>query len=530
LNILSGRGMVSGTLVLLIARILVVVLGFFQFLAMAYFFGMSTSTDAYIVAHSVPILFGGIAEGVLNYTFLPVFMEYRANKGTEEALVISNTVFFSSIVLLTVLALAVLGLSHLVVTGLAPGFSDPTLRLAGRLLMIMTPLILLRFLSSFLSTLFHSLNRFLLPAVTAVLPVIGGITFLILGAESLGIASLPLGYIAGTLIQFVVLFIALYRYDIRIGWRVALRHPGVKQIGKLFGPRLVDFSLNGLNLLVDRWFASLLGAGYVSALTFAQKILRIPNTMVMGSLGRTILPVLSDQRSRGEDAEARRLLSKSIRLMGFATIPVTLFVIFFRTEIIGLLFQRGAFDMESTRITAFALLFYSFGILAYSVRPILKIAFFSIQDTLTPLKVSAVFVAVNVALDYSLMKVFGHGGIALSTSIVMTLGAVVLWILLQKRIGRLAVREIMNSLGLVLIVSLVIALGLRFFSSSVLAVTGIEVWSFMKMALLLAIGAVVFIGACKILRISEFREILDMLKRERRRTNGVLPETGLDIT
>ena len=50
------------------------------------------------------------------------------------------------------------------------------------------------------------------------------------------------------------------------------------------------------------------------------------------------------------------------------------------------------------------------------------------------------------------------------------------------------------------------------------------------MALLLAIGAAVFIGACKLLRISELREILTMLKRERRRTNGTIPETGLDIT
>ena len=88
----------------------------------------------------------------------------------------------------------------------------------------------------------------------------------------------------------------------------------------------------------------------------------------------------------------------------------------------------------------------------------------------------------------------------------------------------------MNSLGLVLVVSFVIALGLRFLSSSVLAVTGVDIWSFIKMALLLTIGAVVFLGACKLLKVSEFREILSMLKRERRRTNGVLPETGLDIT
>jgi putative peptidoglycan lipid II flippase len=522
--------MVSGTLVLLIARVLVVVLGFFQFLAMAYFFGVSASTDAYIVAHSVPILFGGIAEGVLNYTFLPVFMEYRANKGNEEAHVISNTVFFFSLVLLVVLALAVLALAHVLVTGLAPGFSDSTQRLAGRLLMIMTPLILLRFLSAFLATLFHSLNRFLLPAVTAALPITGGIIFLVLGARTLGIASLPLGYVAGTLVQFVVLFIGIHRYDIRIGRRVDLGHPGVKQVGRLFGPRLADFSLNGLNLLIDRWFASLLGPGFVSALTFAQKILRIPNMMVMGSLGRTILPVLTDQRSRGEDAEAGRLLSKSIRLMGFAAIPVTLFLMFFRTEIIGLLFQRGAFDLESTRITAYALLFYAFGIVAYSVRPILQVAFFSIQDTLTPLKVSAVFVAVNTVLDYSLMQVFGHGGIALTTSIVMTAGAVVLWVLLQKRIGGLAVGEIVTSLGRVLVVSVVIALGLRLLSSSALAVTDVQVWSYIKMGALVAIGGAVFLGACKVLRISEWREVLTMLKRERGRPDGTLPEAGLDMT
>lgn len=520
MNLLSRQGIAGGTAVLFAARVSVAGLGFIQYLLMAYFFGISASTDAYIVAHSVPILFGGIAEAVLNYTFLPVFIEYRDTRGKEEALIISNTIFFSSTLVLLLLTVLVFTLAPLIVTVLAPGFTGEARQIASRLLMTMTPLILLRFLCAFLAALFHSQSKFLLPALTMVLPIIGGIVMLVLAAETMGIAAIPVGYVIGTAIQFLVLFAALSKCDMRIGKEVAFRHPGVRQVARLFGPRLLDFSLNGLNLIIDRWFASFLGAGFISGLTFAQKILRIPNSMVMGSIGKTMMPVLASQRSAGRQDDTRRLISKSLRLVAFATLPVTIFIVLFRVELIRLVFQRGAFDAESTSITAVALLFYSFGIVAYCISPILKVSFFSIQDTLTPLKISAALVAANVVLDYSLMQVLGHAGIALSTSLVMSLGAVALWILLQKRIGPLAGREIASSLGRVLLAALLIGFGLRALYSSVPLAGEGQLGSIIKMMLVVAVGAALFLGASLLLKVPALLEIRALIGRRRGKAGG----------
>jgi putative peptidoglycan lipid II flippase len=116
-------------------------------------------------------------------------------------------------------------------------------------------------------------------------------------------------------------------------------------------------------------------------------------------------------------------------------IPATLGIVILHQPIIRTIFQRGEFGVYSTRITSWALLFYAFGLFAYSGIKTLAYTFYSLKDTLTPVKTAAVCLLINIALNLILMRPLKVGGLALATSIAATVNFFYLWRRLNKKIG-----------------------------------------------------------------------------------------------
>src|SRR3990172_749355 len=519
-NISSGATIARGVLILFSSKIMGLLLGLLQFLLVAHAFGMGLVTDAYIVAQTIPRFSRGIVEGGLNSTFLPVLVEHRGKNGEYEAWKITRTIFFISAVILIIFSLLTIFFAPQISFILAPGFSPESLNLSSYLLRIMSPMLLLIFLSLLLSAVFHSYNNFFVPSMAALLPQAGGIIALVIFADSMGIVSLPLGIIVATIMQLLLLLFFLRKYKPGEKSHISLNHAGVKQIGRLIGPRFLGFSLDGMNLFVDRLFASLLGSGLVSALTFAQTIVRIPHNFVAGSLGRAMMPTLSLHSINKEYDDIKKLLSKSIRMISFVTIPVIIFTAIFREDLIRLLFQRGAFTAESTHLTAYALLFYSFSVLAYSVNPVLKIVFYAMQDTVTPLKVGIMAIVSNAILDYVLMKFMGHGGIALATSIVATFNTAALWYCLSGKIGAIDKSLIFRSMLRTFLISFSIGFFFKFIYPYLHLGKYGFFWDSAGMTCLLIIGGVLFWGSCIFFNIKEYREIMDMAQNRRGNKNS----------
>jgi putative peptidoglycan lipid II flippase len=140
------------------------------------------------------------------------------------------------------------------------------------------------------------------------------------------------------------------------------------------------------------------------------------------------------------------LLEKLVIGLAFVMLPLVAFMVAFRTELLGILFQRGAFDAAAVDTTAEALLYYTLGIIPFLMTPLLSGAFFALQDSATPLRIGMVCVVANVGLDALLMLALGHGGIALATSLVGAIRTFLLWVYLGRRVGALRTRFVLGSL------------------------------------------------------------------------------------
>ena len=188
---------------------------------------------------------------------------------------------------------------------------------------------------------------------------------------------------------------------------------------------------------------------------YADRIVELPLGVFAIAVGTATLPSFSDQVALGRIDELKRTIAFSLRLILFITIPATVALIVLRVPIISVLFQRGEFSAQATTLTAQALLCYTVGLWAFSVIRIIVSAFYSLQDTRSPMKAAIVALVVNAVFSVALMFPLKHGGIALATSIASAVNVGMLWAILKRRIGTILDSEFYLSLGKTLLASLV---------------------------------------------------------------------------
>jgi len=150
-----------------------------------------------------------------------------------------------------------------------------------------------------------------------------------------------------------------------------------------------------------------------------------------------------------------------LKLVFFIMMPATVGLIILREPIVALLFQRGEFDAQATRLTAQALLYYSMGLWAFSAVRIVAVTFFALQDTRTPVRMAGISILANIVLGVVLMRPLAHGGLALATALASMLNLGLLLSALRTRLGRLGWKSIGLSVCRSLVCSIVMGIGVH---------------------------------------------------------------------
>ena len=422
-------------------------------------FGVGYVTDAYFITQSLLLFFLFMGEGVLNYSFIPIFIAYKKNDKNADAWQIANISFTLPAGFFLLITVVIYFSAPGLVRGLAPGFSRETLDLTTLLIRLISPIPFFAGLSSIPTAVFISHRSFTTPAITSVF--YGGCAILatLALADTIGIRSVVVGSVIGVGLQTIVLLFRLKMKCREFGLSFSF-HFGIRQIARLSGPRMVGYALSKVNFIIDKIFASRLGLGNVSYLTYAYRLFQIPTALFVSALAGTLMPVFSEYAASSQTKEIQKNLSKIIRLILFITIPGAVILIIHRLPIIQILFERGAFDTQSTQFTATAFFFYLTGLVFVCMNIILLSVFYAIQDINIPLKIILLNFILNIVLDLILIPLLGLGGIALASSIIAVLNTVLFLLVLQKRFGEIITVETYRAIGKMLFASGLMGLGL----------------------------------------------------------------------
>jgi putative peptidoglycan lipid II flippase len=258
--------------------------------------------------------------------------------------------------------------------------------------------------------------------------------------------ALAIGVLAGGMLQFFFQIPFLIKKKIGFRFNCNFRHPAIKRIGFLMIPGLIGTAVYQLNVLVDTMFATALPEGSVSYLYYADRLMEFPLGIFVIAIGTAALPSFSSLVAQGRIEEFKKTVSFAFRLGSFICIPAMVGLISLKTPILNLLLQRGEFNYFATEMTAKALLCYSFGLWAIGGVRVLAPAFYSLQDTKTPLKMGLICLGTNVILICIFIYPLQHAGLALATSLSSMLNLFLLYWKLNHRLGGLDVVKNIKSL------------------------------------------------------------------------------------
>jgi len=442
------------------ATLLSRIFGLVRDVVLAWFFGAGLVSDAFFVAFRIPNLLRRLfAEGSLSIAFIPVFTEYLTNQSREEAFQMARSaVRLLSILLAVVVVIGIL-LAPLIVRIIAPGFSDSPEKfiLTVTLTRIMFPYIFLISLVALSMGILNVLGHFAAPALAPVLLNIAIICSVFLISPHMGdpVTGLAIGVLIGGVLQLMLQMPFLIKKGFYFWQKATLYHPGLKRIGILMIPAVFGAAVYQVNILVDTFLASLLADGSISYLYYADRLVQFPLGIFAIATATAVLPSLSRQAAEQDLSAFRDTFSYAMKLVFFIIIPSMVGLIVLREPIIALLFKRGAFDAETTRLTAYALLYYAVGLWAFSAVRIIVNAFYALQDTKTPVRMAVISVIAKIVLSVILMQWLAHGGLALSTSLASMLNFGLLIQALRKKLGVIGWRSISASVFKTTICSLV---------------------------------------------------------------------------
>ena len=504
-----SKNIVRATGVILIVNLLVKLLGFVRESVIAGGYGASLMTDLYLVAYTIPYFFQAILGTALIAVVVPVITRYLAEDNTKDASYISSlTINVTALILLVITALGMLA-APLLVKMTAPGLSAESIALATRLALIMFPLVFFMGLASTITGVLNSCYRFVAGAVApGISNVVIILTVLLFG--SLGIEMLAVGTLISFVFSVALVIIAYKRTDFKYSFVFNFKHPVIKRMMKDVLPIALGVAVTQVYFFFNRIFASYLPAeGSISALNFANKLMNLPVGIFVAAVAAVIYPALSEAASKKDSLLLPRTVNKGLSMIGLVAIPASVGLIVLRVPLVQLLFERGAFDHDATVMTAYALLFFSVGVLPVALNMVLTRAFYALSDVKTPVIIGVLSVAANILLSLLFMQWFSHGGLALANSVAAFINSLLLYIYLLRRMSSDGAGKLLISLAKMLAASLVMGAAVYFCAVWLAGSFGLLI----QTAGSVIVGCVVYFAVAWLLKVEEIRSVPSSMRK-----------------
>ena len=432
------------------------VLGFIRDVLAADIVGAGIVNDAFVVALRLPNVFRRlVAEGAFSVTFVPLFAKTDQAEGREAAARFAEEAQAMMLTLLIPLTILFMIFMPQVMLILAPGFEPGTERydLTVALCRISFPYLIFISIAALQGGVLNAVHRFGPFAFAQVLFNISLISALMLvgpvgdllspehKSQAAGYA-LVWGEIAAGILQVIWMVGSCRKAGVKLRPRWPRLTPAVKRLFVLIGPQAIGAGAVQINIYIDTVIASLLPAGAISSLYYAERLYQLPLGVIGIAIGTALLPMLARHVKSGDHVAAKQLESRAIEASLLLAAPAAAALIVAGHPIVMALFAHGRFTIEAAGVTAGALAFYAVGVPAYVLAKTLSTAFYAREDTRTPLKFSLATILLNTAL--ALTFVFGLKmgviGIAAATGITAWINVGMLAFGLHRR-GLLGIDE-----------------------------------------------------------------------------------------
>lgn len=416
--------------------------------------GLSRDLDALLIAMVLPTTLAGVLTSGIVTALVPAYVETRETSGRGEARRFAGAV------------LAWIGIAGFALTALLVVFASPLISIAGpgldtashdlavQYLYVLAPVAFVAAITGILYALCQAEELFAAIAIGSFIGVAVTFVLMIVLWGSLNLMGLAVGTLIGQVIGAVILVVAAVRA--KAGPRLTLRAAGLP-FGSFLrhaAPLTLSSAILQVNVVFDRAIASLLAPGGVSALRYAEVLVRTPISAISPAWGSAMYPTLV-RAARDRDDSLASTTSRSLRFAIAAFVPIAALTAAVAPVAVAVAYGRGAFGPEDVAETARVVAAFAPLIVILMTSPVLAGAHNARRAGTVLLAGGIINVIFNVTLDVAFGVWIGVAGIALSSAVASTIVVTFFAVRLSRADRAFRLGPIGRVLGLSLVASLV---------------------------------------------------------------------------
>lgn len=496
-------------LILIVIAIISKIIGFSRELVLAYFYGASSISDAYIIALTIPTVIFSFFGNAISTGYIPIYNRISKNSSIHEAdLYTNNLINVLSIISLLII---ILGLAYTeeIVKIFASGFNNDILSLTVKFTKI-------SICGIFFTSIVHIFKSYLQIHGNYAITGLIGIPMSIVMIISIYLSSkgntilLACGILISMIIQFVFLIPFVKSKGFYYKFKIKFSDPNIKKMIYLGIPVVIGVAVNDINKIVDRTLASQISNGAISALNYASQLNSFVQGIVVTSIVTAMYPLISKMVVQDNMLGLKKTLTEAINYISLLVIPASLGAMALARPIVTLLFGRGEFNEHAIIMTSNSLFFYAIGMIGVGLTEVLSRPFYAVQETKIPMIISSVGVLVNIVLNIILSKYLGIGGLALATSIAAILTTILMFVSLRKKIGSFGIKDISITFSKILFSSILMAIVAKVIFNNIVVISS------QTIALLVSIlgGFSIYCTLIYFMKIRDVEELLLNIKKK----------------
>lgn len=494
-------------------------LGLFRDRILASKFGAGDTLDAYYAAFRIPdLLYNLLILGALSAAFIPVFTGLISKNKEREGWELTSGILNINILALIILGAVFSLFAPFFMQLITPGFAGEKMQLSIMLtrIMFLSPVFL--GISAIFGGVLVSFKKFLIYSIAPILYNIGIIVGAVFFFDFMGPVGLAWGVVLGAFMHMLIQYPAVRfsGFNFKINLFKSLKNTNVRRVLKLMVPRTMGIAVNQVNTLVITIFASTLASGSLAIFNFANNIQSFPLGLFGVSFAVAVFPTLSSCAAKDMNDEFIKNFSKTLRRILFFIIPLSIFILLLRAQLVRVILGSGEFNWEDTVLTLETLGFLTISLFAQCLIPLLARSFYAIHNTKIPFYVALISEAINILLVIMLIDKYQIAGLAIAFSVSSIINMSLLFAILKKKIGNLDEKNIMNSISKVLLSATIAGFTIQIFKYLITRFANIDTFLgiFSQLIISGGLGMAAFLFMSWALKVEEFSHFKNSISRK----------------
>ena len=452
----------SGAAIIMVMVLMSKILGLARDRLLAHIFPPDTVAIFFAAFRLPDLIFQLLILGAMSVAFIPIFTEYLETKSKRDAFALGQSLMVLVLIFFMVVTILVYFFIEPLTFLIVPGFSPEQRETVASLTKIILVGQIILAVGSFFVGVLQSFQRFIFPALAGVFYNIGIILGIIFLSNSMGIMGAAVGVVIGAVLHLLIQLPIVLSIGFKPKFLFTLFHPGVKEITGLMSIRSIGLAAELINERVAIALASLISIQSVTFLTLSQHLQLVPISLFGATIAQAALPVLSAEKARGKMEEFKATLLTTLHQILFLALPAAAVLIVLRIPSVRLVFGASQFDWEATVLTGSTLAYLAIGLSAQAISLLFVRGFYALKDTKTPVIVSLIVVAANIALSFYFVRVLflDVWSLGLAFSLSNILSAILLFGTLHFKVEKFNLRQVLTPLAKMLMAAIIMGVAL----------------------------------------------------------------------